>query len=65
MMSNYPPGVTGLEYEIAGPDSETEEERFCPKCEKEQSGFLQTYRNQGWWTCDECNQTEDINMEEW
>lgn len=28
-MSNYPPGVTGNEYEIAGPDSEFEEEFEC------------------------------------
>ena len=25
-MSNYPPGVTGNEYEISGPDKEWEEE---------------------------------------
>lgn len=28
-MSNYPPGVTGNEYEIAGPDYERDEEREC------------------------------------
>jgi hypothetical protein len=28
-MSNYPDGVSGLEYEIAGPDSEWEEEIEC------------------------------------
>jgi len=28
-MSNYPPGVTGNEYEIAGPDAEFEEEFEC------------------------------------
>jgi predicted RNA-binding Zn-ribbon protein involved in translation (DUF1610 family) len=28
-MSNYPPGVSGLEYEIAGPDNEWEEEFEC------------------------------------
>jgi hypothetical protein len=28
-MSNYPPGVTGSEYEIAGPDYESEELRTC------------------------------------
>ena len=27
-MSNYPPGVSGLEYEIAGPDDEWEDEDF-------------------------------------
>lgn len=28
-MSNYPPGVSGNEYEIAGPDAEWEEEFEC------------------------------------
>ena len=27
-MSNYPPGVNGNEYEIAGPDDEWEDEDF-------------------------------------
>ena len=31
-MSNYPPGVTGNEYEIAGPDYERESDTPCPKC---------------------------------
>lgn len=29
IMSSYPPGVTGNEFEIAGPDYEQEEERTC------------------------------------
>lgn len=29
MSSNLPPGVTGNEYEIAGPDFERDEERAC------------------------------------
>lgn len=28
-LSNYPPGVTGNELEIAGPDYEQDEERYC------------------------------------
>ena len=33
-MSNYPPGVSGREYEIAGPDREWEADqpRDCPHC---------------------------------
>ena len=34
-LSNYPPGVTGNEYEIAGPDSEWEDTNYCEKCEKD------------------------------
>ena len=33
-MSNYPPGVTGNEYEIAGPDYEKESDIPCPKCKQ-------------------------------
>ncbi len=29
MLSNYPPGVTGNEYEIAGPDFEQEVDQEC------------------------------------
>ena len=32
MASNYPPGVTGNEYAIAGPQAEWEEWRECPFC---------------------------------
>jgi len=34
-MSNYPPGVTGSEWQIAGPFAETEETLECPQCETE------------------------------
>lgn len=34
-MSNYPPGVSGNEYEIAGPDREWEEEFKCSNDEFE------------------------------
>lgn len=34
-MSNYPPGVTGNEWQIAGVFSEYDEERECPACEEE------------------------------
>lgn len=31
-MSNYPPGVTGNEYQISGAEREWEETRECPHC---------------------------------
>jgi len=30
--SNYPPGVTGNEFAIAGPDYERESDKPCPEC---------------------------------
>lgn len=37
-LSNYPPGVTGNEFEIAGPDKEWEIERECPVCAETGTG---------------------------
>lgn len=62
-MSNYPPGVTGGEYEVAGPDAEEEQERFCRHCEEVQPGMLQMYRRRVWWVCDECGMGDDVD--EW
>lgn len=64
-MSNYPPGVTGNEYEIAGPDAEWEETKEvacdndeCPDFEKEHEEelLLQSYRGTWWteWQCPKC-----------
>jgi hypothetical protein len=33
-MSNYPPGVTGFERQIAGPSSENDESMLVPACER-------------------------------
>jgi predicted RNA-binding Zn-ribbon protein involved in translation (DUF1610 family) len=59
MSSNYPPGVTGNEYAIAGPDSETEAADFlCPQCGSE-AGTLLRFRAQAWVSCDACTWSED------
>ena len=51
-MNNYPPGVTGNEYEIVGPDYEKEIDTPCPEC----SGQLveQSYRKECWVVCCAC-----------
>jgi len=54
-MSNYPPGVTGLEYEIAGPDGEDEVE--CPECGK--VACRSYYKRRYWIECDECGFSEE------
>ncbi len=59
-MSNYPPGVTGNEYEIAGPDFEEEDKNsHCPLC----CGDLMIagYRDRKWLSCVACDFTEDID----
>ena len=45
-MSNYPPGVTGNEYEIAGLDDAVEEHYFCPRCHTQVSGWREFYGGQ-------------------
>ena len=75
-MSNYPEGVTGLEYEIAGPDLERDgvHEDYCrnddcPLFEQylEQDGEETWYRGQGWfrWTCEVCNMSQDMELPEY
>lgn len=57
-MSNYPPGVTGSEYAIAGPDSERSVEVDCPKCGHTE-GVIASYGS-GWWTaCEGCGEILD------
>lgn len=58
-MSNYPPGVTGNEYAIAGPDHELERDAWCNECEAVMAGVEQWYRRERWWTCDTCGWTTE------
>jgi len=70
-MSNYPPGVTGYEYEIAGPDNEVEESRYCGSddCVDEdgeptlQEGISQEHGGEACWTCYTCEEQQDIELE--
>jgi len=61
--SNYPPGVTGNEYEIAGPDFESEGDRYCDQCEKESFHFIDGYRGSVTARCEECSNEIDISDE--
>ncbi len=54
-LSNYPPGVTGNEYAIAGPDAEEPAEDFeCPNCQST-SGTKLSYQRQAWIACNNCD----------
>lgn len=59
MGPNYPPGVTGNEYAIAGPDYEAEMPGPCPQCGREE---LLTVGFQGtrWVACGACEYASDI-----
>ena len=62
MASNYPPGVTGFEYEIQGPDYEHETEELCPKC----GGAMveQSYHKSRWVVCCSCYYQRDLESPE-
>jgi hypothetical protein len=59
-MSNYLPGVTGNEFEIAGPDYEEELEIECPRCARRAMTEF-GYRGQAWRDCGECGYQEDLD----
>lgn len=57
-LSNYPPGVSGQEYEIAGADYEillTEPCRECGAAEVYESG----YQGTAWTNCENCGHHVD------
>ena len=62
-MSNYHPGVTGNEYEIAGPDYERESDIPCPFIvgENQRCGAAtmeEAYRGDRWLVCDKGHVTD-------
>ena len=62
MSNNYPPGVTGNEFAIAGPDYERESDTPCPEC-----GGATTelgYRGDHWLCCNECGHESDLERGE-
>ena len=59
MPSNYPPGVTGSEYPIAGPDYEREAGR-CPSC-GEDTLYEYGYQSDSWLDCTECDFHEELD----
>ena len=56
---SYPPGVTGNEYEIAGPDYEKELDKPCPKC-GQISLFEGCYHYDRWEYCSECDYQNEL-----
>jgi hypothetical protein len=59
-LSNYPVGVTGREYEIAGPDSETEEPEDCSFCDWQGVALVLRYGFQAWYDCPKCGTENDV-----
>lgn len=59
-MSNYPPGVTGNEFAIAGPDFEDEDSAFCPRCAQDRDGTVLGYQGERWFVCGSCETQTDL-----
>ena len=59
---NLPDGVTGAEYEIAGPDWEREIDEHCIRC----TGMLVElgYRQSRWTECGNCGKVTDMGYED-
>lgn len=55
---NYPPGVTGNEYEINGPDYQ-DSIGFCPECGEEE-WFEEGHQGDRWNYCYACDHYEDL-----
>jgi hypothetical protein len=75
MSSNYPPGVTGNELQIAGPDSEWEEDMDveCQNDECEMFDETQTVEVSAWsyhgsatynWDCPKCGHAHEFERDD-
>lgn len=53
MSSNYPPGVTGREFAIAGSEREVEMDLTCGDCGWTGPEIVSVYSGQAWWACPE------------
>jgi aspartate carbamoyltransferase regulatory subunit len=73
-MSNYPAGVTGFEYQIAGPDKVYTDKRTVscinPDCINEEVDVIvemdmESYDSTEWgnWTCATCNEENEYERE--
>lgn len=63
MASNYPPGVTGREYEIAGPDSEWPDDGECSNCDFEGTVLMTYFRFEAWFDCPKCGKRNDRTLD--
>lgn len=59
-MNNYPPGVTGREYAIAGPDYEHSTMEYCYECDSDVEGMEYGYGLDRWFVCDAAGHENDL-----
>ena len=61
---NYPPGVTGNEYEITWADYAKEVKGACPNCGAPDTLIEEGYKDVCWQTCRACGFEQDVLFEE-
>lgn len=57
-MNNYPPGVTGNEYAIAGPDYVHPVMEYCYECDSDVEGMEYGYGLDRWFVCNDGHETD-------
>jgi len=63
-MSNYPPGVTGNELQIAGPAWESTESVDCPECDMSVEAEAWGHGGIAHFTCPECEYEWEVSEED-
>lgn len=61
--SNFPPGITGNEYEIAGPDWAEHSVFYCEECAADTRQVIEGFWGSVWATCDECGEETEKDLE--
>lgn len=62
---DYPPGVTGNEFEISGPAETWEDQRECPHCGELREHDMQSHPDRGvWGECITCGTVTEFDDDE-
>lgn len=65
LYDNYPPGVTGREIEISGPDNEWAETRECKQCDEDTEHECWSHHDHGAYArCTVCDEQHEIPDDE-
>ena len=67
MLSNYPPGVTGNELAIAGPDAEYDDYKECESLDCRFAGGVSCWAYDGieHWECPDCGHDHEIELSDY
>jgi hypothetical protein len=64
-LSNFPPGVTGREPQIAGPVIEDDRTLWCETCQEDRLGFAMGYDRWSYtWVCHTCDTAVEMEADD-